>query len=240
MTATAYPKDVIYPESDGQPIADNTIQLRWILTILGELDSQFIEEPDVFVAGDLLWYPVEFHPEISAAPDVLVAFGRPKGDRGSYKQFEEGGIAPQVAFEILSPSNRAAAMREKYKFYEKYGVEEYYIYDPERGTLKGYLRSGGDLVEIPSMRGWVSPRLKIRFEMVQGDLEIQHPDGRQFAYHTEIVRQRDAAEAAAARSKAAAAKARIAAEKAEAGKRESDAVAERLRARLRALGIDDA
>lgn len=51
----------------------------------------------------LLWYPVESHPEIRTAPDVLVVFGRPKGHRGSYKQWEEDNIPPQVVFEILSP-----------------------------------------------------------------------------------------------------------------------------------------
>ncbi len=32
----------------------------------------------------------------------MVVFGRPKGDRGSYKQWLENQIAPQVVFEILS------------------------------------------------------------------------------------------------------------------------------------------
>ena len=92
---------ITYPQSDGQPMADNTKQFRWIVTIQGGLDALFRDNPQVFVAGDLLWYPVEGHPEISTAPDVLVAFGRPKGDRGSYLQWEEGGVAPQVVFEIL-------------------------------------------------------------------------------------------------------------------------------------------
>ena len=63
------------------------------------------------------------------------SFGRPKGNRGSYKQWEEAGIAPQVVFEILSPGNRFHAMQQKFQFYEKHGVEEYYIYDPDDGAL---------------------------------------------------------------------------------------------------------
>jgi Uma2 family endonuclease len=39
------------------------------------------------------------------APDTMVVFGRPKGDRGSYKQWQEENIPPQVVFEFLSPSN---------------------------------------------------------------------------------------------------------------------------------------
>ena len=34
--------------------------------------------------------------KIRSAPDALTAFGRPKGYRGSYKQWEEGDVAPQV------------------------------------------------------------------------------------------------------------------------------------------------
>jgi Uma2 family endonuclease len=37
-----------------------------------------------------------------------------------------------VVFEILSPGNRLAEMMAKFEFYDRYGVEEYYIYDPDR------------------------------------------------------------------------------------------------------------
>lgn len=82
-----------------------------------------------------LWYPVEGNNKIRLAPDAMVVFGRSKGDspeatlceRGSYRQWVEGGIAPQVVFEIVSPGNRMAEMSRKLHFYEQYGVEEYYI-----------------------------------------------------------------------------------------------------------------
>ena len=59
----------------------------------------------MFIAGDMLWYPVARNTSIRQAPDVMVVFGRPKGDRGSYIQTQEEDIAPQVVFEILSPGN---------------------------------------------------------------------------------------------------------------------------------------
>lgn len=134
----------MYPETDGQPRAENTIQYRWIVTIQGGLDAQYRHHPNVFVAGDLFWYPVEGHPEIRTDPDVLVALGRPKEDRGSYMQWLEDDVPPQVLFEIQSPSNRAAEMQSKWEFYDRYGVEEYYLYDPEEVTLIGWQRRGGD------------------------------------------------------------------------------------------------
>src|SRR5262245_8223447 len=117
---------IVYAESDGQPMADNTRQFRWIVTIEGGLDALFKDDPNVFVAGDLLWYPVEGKPNIRMAPDAMVVFGRPKGDRGSYQQWHEDGIAPQVVFEVLSPGNRLAELIKKFQFYDRYGVEEYY------------------------------------------------------------------------------------------------------------------
>ena len=159
-------EELLYPESDGKPMADNSKQFRYIVTIEGNLEILFADDPNVFIIGDMLWYPVEGHPEIRQAPDVMVAFGRPKGDRGSYLQWREANIPPQVVFEILSTGNRKREMDEKFQFYERYGVEEYYLYDPDRGRLRGWLRNAaGRLVPIQQMQGWESPRLGIRFAL---------------------------------------------------------------------------
>ena len=176
-----------YPESDGQPMADNTKQFHWITGIKENLDWLFAQDSQVFVAGDLLWYPVEGRPNVATAPDVLVVFGRPKGDRGSYRQWAENNIAPQVVFEILSPSNSKIEMEKKLIFYDRYGVEEYYIYDPDRYRLEGWLRSEeGLLNNIPVMNHWLSPRLGIRFEQSDQDLTLYRPDGQPFHSYNEV------------------------------------------------------
>jgi Uma2 family endonuclease len=177
---------IIYPESDGQPMADNTQQFRWIVTIKENLEILFASVADVFVAGDLLWYPVEGNNKIRQAPDVMVVFGRPKGDRGSYQQWEENNIAPQVVFEIISPGNRAKQMAEKLLFYQRYGVEEYYLYDPKKQELTGLQRVENWLEPIEQMNAWVSPRLEIRFELTENGLEIYRPDGQKFLTPVEL------------------------------------------------------
>ena len=63
---------IVYPESDGQPMADNTRQFEYIVMIQGGLAALFADRPDVFVAGDLLWYPVEGDNQTRAAPDAMV------------------------------------------------------------------------------------------------------------------------------------------------------------------------
>jgi len=43
-----------------------------------------------------------------------------------------GWRAHDVVFEVLSPSNTQQEMADKRAFYEEHGVEEYYVYDPDR------------------------------------------------------------------------------------------------------------
>ncbi len=173
-------RQIIYPDSDGQPMADNTKQFRWIVLLKENLECLFAQNPDVFVAGDLLWYPVEGKPEIRVAPDVFVVFGRQKGDRGSYRQWQEDNIAPQVVFEILSPGNTLKEMLKKQQFYDRHGVEEYYIYDPEANELNGLQRLENRLTVIEEIKNWTSPRLGIRFVLTQETLEVYYPDGTPF------------------------------------------------------------
>ena len=217
-------QSIVYPESDGQPMADNTRQFEYIVMIQGGLAALFADRPDVFVAGDLLWYPVEGQPHIRAAPDAMVVFGRPPGHRGSYIQHEEDRIAPQVVFEVLSPGNTAAEMRKKRSFYDRYGVEEYYEYDPDRGTLQGWRRREGRLEPIDRMEGWVSPLLGIRFGLEGTDLALYHPDGQRFETFVEQARR-----VKAERQRAEAERQRAEAERQR---------AEQLVERLRQLGVD--
>ncbi len=158
--------EIVYPDSDGKPMADNTRQFRWITTIKSNLDWLFANNADVFVAGDLLWYPVEGDNKTRQAPDVMVAFGRPKGERGSYQQWKENNIPPQVVFEILSPGNTATEMTRKLLFYDRYGVEEYYIYNPDKNDLGGCIRRENRLESRENLDNWVSPRLGIRFHFL--------------------------------------------------------------------------
>ena len=183
------PPVVFYPDSDGQPMADNTKQFRWIVVIQQNLDWLFADDPDVFVAGDLLWYPVEGDNKTRVAPDAMVVLGRPKGDRGSYKQWQEDNLAPQVVFEILSPGNTKAEMDRKLLFYQRFGVDEYYLYDPDKNTLKGWLRRGTGLDAIKPIDDWVSPQLNIRFDTSADELQIFRPDGEKFLSYIEIAQR---------------------------------------------------
>ena len=177
----------IYPESDGKPMAENTLQFEWIALIKLNLEACFAQRPDVFIAADLFWYPVEGDGTIRVAPDVMVSIGRPKGHRGSYMQFLEGNIAPQVIFEILSPGNTRAEMTRKLKFYTIYGAQEYYVYDPDHNKLEIYTRQNGQLHLHNYQEVWVSPLLQIKFEWTTETLLLSKPNGEPFLSYLELV-----------------------------------------------------
>ncbi len=210
-------EQIIYPSSDGQPMADSTTQYKLIVKIKEGCESLFKNDPNVFIAADLLWYPVEGRPEISQAPDTMVIFGRQKGERRSYLQFREDNIAPQVVFEIRSHNDRQAKMYKKLAFYNRYGVDEYYLYNPENNDLTGWQRIEGNLEVIDPIEGWISPRLGIRFEVGEDGLEIYRPDGEAFVSPEEWREERD-----------------FERQRAE----QADQRAERLAAKLRELNID--
>ncbi len=115
-------------------------------------------------------------------------------------------------------------MTNKFQFYDDYGVEEYYLYDPDNGDLNGWLRTNGRLREIPQMNGWVSPLLKVRFEIANDELRLHGPDGKPFLTYVELVEQRE--------------KERAETEKERAEKEKAQQRAEQLTAQLRALGIE--
>jgi Uma2 family endonuclease len=177
-------REIYYPESDGKRMAYSTFHARVMVTIYHNLSKLFAQH---FVAIDLLWYPIENNKKKSLAPDIMVALGRPRKDVGCYKQWEQENVPPQVVFEILSPGNRPKEMKNKLEFYEQYGVQEYYLYDPEKQIMQGYIREGTRLETIPTMESWQSPLLKIWFRTNEtSNWWFYLPNGQPFLTYEEI------------------------------------------------------
>ena len=186
-------KENFYPDSDQEAGGVSTATFEWIAHLKIWLDCVFSPREDVYVSGRQMWFPVEDDRTLRQTVGVMVVFGHPKAPRGSYMQWEEAAVAPQVVFEILSPGNTAAEMDRKFAFYERHGVEEYYKYDPERRQAEGWLRKDGRLQPIANLHGWQSPRLKIRFEMADTGLKLFGQDGAPFLNFVEVARQLKAA-----------------------------------------------
>lgn len=170
-------------------MADNTAQWDWIVLLAINFQEMFADQ-DVFVGSDLLWYPVQGNPKICRAPDVMIAFGRPGGDRRSYRTWREENIIPQVVFEVRSHKNTKKQMEEKRAWYEQYPIEEYYVIDPNdrksrsdpTAKFTAYRRENDKLVPIDFTDRFVSPLLGVTFVTVDKKLIVLFPDGHPFEY----------------------------------------------------------
>jgi Uma2 family endonuclease len=236
--------EVLYPCSDGEPMANNEPHAFWIRFIWTALENHFRKRrEDVAVMADCFWYPIQGVNTIRVAPDVMLAFGRPHTKRrGSFKPWEEGGVSPQVVFEVLSPSNTVAEMQRKLSFFERHGVEEYYLYDCDDHSISAYYRDPSQphrLIFNADLTGWISPRMGVGFELdPQGGLRIYTPEGHSLQHIEEIVDDRDRAEAEREMSEAERQKAEAERQKAEAERQKAEAERDRLRAKLIAAGIE--
>ena len=59
--------------------------------------------------------------------------------------------APDLAVEVLSPSTRLRDEVTKRRLYERSGVREYWVVDPELETVKVYRAAAGRLVKEPEL-----------------------------------------------------------------------------------------
>ena len=94
-------------------------------------------------AGIVLYSPVDVYlGESNACQPDIVFIGKEK--MGIIK---EDGIygAPDMIIEILSPSTAYYDIKKKYKIYERYGVREYWIVDPEMKGIEVFsLKADGE------------------------------------------------------------------------------------------------
>ena len=59
---------------------------------------------------------------------------------------------PDLIIEILSPGNKKYDLAKKRKLYEKFGVKEYWVVDPETKIATGFLLKGSGYVSQKESR----------------------------------------------------------------------------------------
>ena len=122
-------RTIEYPDSDGEPIAENDWQLTAMLYAIPTLREWFADREDVYAGGDMLIYYQMNDNETRVAPDVFVVFGTEKHRRNSWIVWREGK-APEIVMEVASGSTWRRDMREKQDIYAEMGVVEYWRFDP--------------------------------------------------------------------------------------------------------------
>jgi hypothetical protein len=143
-------KEIIYPSSDGEPVAETYDHLYALLTTLEVLKQHLQGQKATVLANQFLYYAQGF-PKLRVAPDVMAIFDVEPGGRDNYKIWEEGQV-PKVIFEMTSKGTQSQDSEFKKDLYERIEVQEYWLFDP-RGEwlepqLQGYSLQGGTYVPI--------------------------------------------------------------------------------------------
>jgi Uma2 family endonuclease len=157
-------KEIFYPSSDGEPLAETSVHVDAIINAVVVLRQYLAQQQAIVLADQFLYYAQGF-PRLRVAPDVMVIFDVPPGPRDNYKTWEEGSV-PAVIFEMTSEGTRNQDQDDKKKLYEQLEVKEYWLFDPKgewiAEQLRGYRFDGEQYVLITDGR---SEPLKLRLQL---------------------------------------------------------------------------
>ncbi len=226
MTATlpVAQSEIFYPSADGEPVAETYDHFYVLLTTLAVL-KQYLAETQATVLANQFMYYAQGYPKLRVAPDVMVIFEVTPGGRDNYKIWEEGQV-PSVIFEMTSRGTKDQDQIFKKTLYEQLGVKEYWLFDPksewQEEQLRGY-RLRGEIYETISdnrseplqLRLQAEGRL-INFYREDTGEKLLIPDELAQALRQEVVARQQAEKQA----------------------EQAQAEVEKLKARLRSLGVD--
>ena len=157
MSRSGLPHDaVVYPVSDGQPMAESGIHGECMMYVTSALRRWFAKRgrTDVCVGMNNFLYYERGNPRAVVAPDVYVVVGAPAGLRDTYMLWNEPK-GPDFVLEVTSKSTRRDDERRKRDVYAALGVREYFLYDPRAEyltpPLQGFRLHDGEYRALPGV-----------------------------------------------------------------------------------------
>ena len=120
--------EIVYPSSDGEPLAETQQHVLAILMTLALL-RLYLQDQQAVVFADQFLYYIEGNPRARVAPDVMVVFDIEKRLYANYKIWE-GKQTPAIIFEVTSAGTKEVDWNFKKTLYEQLGVTEYWLFDP--------------------------------------------------------------------------------------------------------------
>ena len=238
-----------FPEFPPRDDMQNWLHLH-ASAILTSLAIHFADRPDTTVASEVPVGPDMSDRDDVRIPDLMVAFGcdieMMKRDRGYELKHQDR--PPDFVLEVASESTGTNDYTDKRQVYERYGIGEYWRFDPSGGEYYDAAIAGDRLVdgeyrpvavdqlEEGSWRGY-SEALGLHLCWEEGRLRFYDPEtGSYLRSHKEEVARAEEesarAEAERARAEAEAEARRVAVTRADL----AEAEARRLRERLEELG----
>ena len=252
MSQSGLPHDaVVYPCSDGQPMAETDIHAACMMYVTYALKGWMKRggRADVYVASNNFLYYKQGNPRAVVSPDVYVVVGVPAHLRDTYLLWNEPK-GPDFVLEVTSASTRREDRGRKRDVYAALGVSEYFMYDPRAEyltpPLQGYRLHDGEYRALPAVtvlanRGVAVASevlgLTLRDEREARMVRLRDPaTGRDLRTYEEAERARE--DEAAARREEAEARREESAARREAEMRIAREVAARQEAEARAAALE--
>ncbi|WP_434683762.1 Uma2 family endonuclease [Pseudanabaena minima] len=141
--------EIIYPSSDGEPLAETQQHASAILNTFGLL-RLYLQNQQAVVFADQFLYYIEGNPKARVAPDVMVVFDINKKLYDNYKIWE-WKQNPAMIIEVTSAGTKDTDFNFKKMLYEQLGVTEYWLFDPYgewiTEQLRGYRLNAAEIYE---------------------------------------------------------------------------------------------
>src|SRR5487761_169039 len=150
--------DIEYPTGDGRPVGETPIHRDNLLIGVKTLERHFVNEPMVYVSGNMFVYYEQGNSRKHVSPDVFIALGVPKDTpRDAYFIWRERHGLDFVV-ELTSKSTRDEDLDEKMSIYrDVIVVPEYFLFDPKDEyldpPLQGYRLREGKYARIEMVEG---------------------------------------------------------------------------------------
>lgn len=184
MQISDYKTDIYYPETDGKIRGFGDFHFHQIKLLRSNLQILFGSREDVYFSSGIMFYYEEGNPNRRFALDLMVCFGVENKKHRTYKLWEEK-IVPQVVIEVVSKETWQNDVTTKRRLYERLGVEEYYVIDPEYkylpAPLFAYRLEFGELVrQAVDDERIFSPALKLELVNTGEDFRFFNPETQKF------------------------------------------------------------
>jgi hypothetical protein len=169
LSGTLY--DPLYPASAGRGKGESEFHTLALIHLRQALEDLFVARKldDAYVTSQLSLYYRQDDPAAECDPDLMVVLGAGKRFRDSFRVWEEGRL-PDVVFEIVSETTFEEDIGARWRLWERLGVREYFLFDPEDRLLiprlQGFRLADGVFQQIEEriVRSLESAVLNVRLE----------------------------------------------------------------------------
>ena len=125
---------IYYPETDESIMPEGALHFLLSVRLTAALLAFFSDRNDVNVFGNIMFYYEKGDVKKVVSPDLMICFGLEAMPTRVYKLWEEK-VVPAVVIEFASESTWFKDVSTKVALYQKLGIAEYFVFDPEYKNL---------------------------------------------------------------------------------------------------------